>query len=76
MQEDLDEIQIVSVSSNPQENGIFKFENCKFRNKEVIVKNTSCCSAQKVSGYYCPKINKFPVNFSTDCEKCTLFEQL
>ena len=68
------QIQIVSISDTSHSDGIFKFENCKFRNKELIVKNASCCSSLKVSGYYCAKINKFPVNFSSDCEGCKKFE--
>jgi len=75
MQEDSGEIHIVSISDSSHIDGIFKFENCKYRHRDIIIKNTSCCSAQKVSGYYCTKINKFPVNFSTDCDKCVVFEQ-
>lgn len=69
------EIKIVSVNSNNHENGIFKFENCKFRSRDETTKNASCCSAKKISGFYCWKINKFPVNFAKDCENCTFFEK-
>ena len=74
MQSGSNEIQIVSISPAPSTDGIYKFENCKHRHRELIVKNASCCTASKVSGYYCVKINKFPVQFSTDCEGCELFE--
>jgi len=73
---DDNEIQIVSISSTPSKNGIYKFENCKYRHKDLVVKNSSCCTASKISGYFCTKINKFPINFSSDCEDCKLFESL
>ena len=72
----LPEIVIVSTSSGDNnEIGIYKFENCKFRNTEQIVKNSSCCSSAKVIGYFCRKINKFPVSFSNDCANCQFFDK-
>ena len=76
MDQGSNEIKIISISDSQQSEGIFKFENCKFRSRNQTIKNASCCSARKISGFYCAKINKFPVNFSTDCEKCTVFEHI
>jgi len=68
---------IVTSNDNPQDiqSGIFKFENCSLRNREKIIKNASCCSSSKIEGYYCNGINKFPVQFSTDCQYCTLYQK-
>jgi len=68
-------LNIVSYSEEDTiNNGIFKFENCKHRDRNQIVKNSSCCSSAKVSGFLCQKKHKFPVSFKDDCATCDLYE--
>lgn len=74
MSENTSNIKVISLN-NDLSMGIFNFENCKFRSKSLIEKYSSCCSSKKVSGYYCSKINKFPVNFSIDCQNCKYFQK-
>ena len=65
----------IIISSSPEsfEDGIFKFETCKLRNKEKFTKR-GCCSSSSVEGYYCSALNKFPVSFSKDCNHCLLYK--
>jgi hypothetical protein len=70
------DIKIINISSDQYyTDGIFKFENCIYLDRNQIVKNASCCSSQKVAGYFCKKIKKFPVSFSEDCQGCAFFQK-
>ena len=70
------DIKIINTSSDQDyTDGIFKFENCIYLDRNQIVKNASCCSSQKVTGFFCKKIKKFPISFSNDCQGCTFFEK-
>ena len=69
------DISIVNISSYDDfSDGIYKFEHCKLRNSEKLIK-TGCCSSRAVEGYYCNALNKFPVSFSKDCNNCKLFKE-
>lgn len=70
----LPEIKIISYEDVDKVNtGIFKFENCAFRSSKETIKDKSCCTSEKIKGYFCIKKNKFPISFINDCSTCDLF---
>lgn len=64
-----DEIIVTNYVDN-NEDGIKKFETCKYRSTDEIIK-PSCCSSGKIIGFRCELKNIYPVSFATDCKNCS-----
>ena len=59
---------IHDFSPNDKE-GAEKFETCKFRSQNKIVK-ISCCSSKNIEGYRCVKLDIFPLSYQIHCHVC------
>lgn len=52
----------------------FKFEQCKFRTRQEILKK-SCCSNKTFKAYGCVLKKIFPLSPETHCKNCKEFSQ-
>lgn len=56
------------------EDNFLKFETCKFRSKEKIIKK-KCCGSGFLEGYACLQKKIYPLSPIRDCQKCESFSK-